>query len=266
MTIPEFQTLLQQQGQLLYRDMPWRSDTRPYYILVSELMLQQTQVDRVKPKFAAFIEHFPHPEALASAPLAEVLRLWQGLGYNRRAKFLHQAAQMVTNDWGGEFRNSADELVQLPGVGVNTAGAISVYAFNQPVVFIETNIRTVLMYHFFDPLSQVSDAELKPILTEALVGQDPQHFYWAMMDYGSNLKKQGVKNVGQSKHYVKQSKLDGSVRQIRGQILKALQNESLTPLQLEQSVDLDERFDPALSSLLKEGMVTYQGDKFSLGS
>ncbi|MCA9327351.1 A/G-specific adenine glycosylase, partial [Candidatus Saccharibacteria bacterium] len=141
METDEFQRLLRQHGEELYRDMPWRSDTRPYYVLVSELMLQQTQVDRVIPKFQAFIAAFPDERILAQASLADVLKLWQGLGYNRRAKFLHDAAKHVVAS--GDFPLDEAGLVTLPGVGKNTAGAIMAYAYNQPAIYVETNVRAV---------------------------------------------------------------------------------------------------------------------------
>jgi A/G-specific adenine glycosylase len=244
--------------------MPWRRDTSPFYVLVSELLLQQTQVDRVIPKFESFVRRFPDVSTLASAPLADVLVLWQGLGYNRRAKYLHDAAKHVVLQWGGTFPPEAEKLAELPGVGKNTAGAIAAYAFNQPALFIETNIRTVLIHHFFDPLDMVSDAELWPILSESLGREEPRQFYWAMMDYGSWLKRQGVKNVGQSRHYTKQSRLKGSVRQTRGAILKALTKRSESPAQLEQMIGLDERFDPALSGLIRDGLVEYVSGELRL--
>ena len=145
----EFQRFLRQQGEELYRDMPWRQDTRPYYVLVSELMLQQTQVDRVIPKFLAFITQFPDEKVLAGALLADVLKQWQGLGYNRRAKFLYESAKAVVVL--GAFPDDEAGLLKLPGVGKNTAGAILAYAYNQPGLFIETNIRAVYIHHFFAP-------------------------------------------------------------------------------------------------------------------
>lgn len=148
MDTQEFQEIIWQKGNELFRPMPWREDTRPYYVLVSEIMLQQTQVERVIPKFEAFIDKFPSTKELAKASLADVLTMWSGLGYNRRAKFLHEAAQMIENEFGGTFPDALQELVKLPGVGVNTAGAIVAYSFNQPVSFIETNVRTVYFYQF----------------------------------------------------------------------------------------------------------------------
>lgn len=266
MTAKEFQTLLQEQGRLRYRDMPWRADTRDYYVVVSELMLQQTQVDRVVPKFLAFTQRFPDWQTLAQSSLADVLGMWQGLGYNRRAKYLHQTAQMVTGEYKGHLPRSVDNLVKLPGIGHHTAGAIAVYAYSQPEIFIETNIRTVYFHHFFEPHEPVDDKQILPLLQQTIDRDNPRAFYWALMDYGVYLKSQGLGNINQSRHYKKQSKLDGSLRQTRGQIIKALAQSSLSAKELERAVDFDERFDLALSDLLREGLVEYKNNSFSLGS
>lgn len=238
------------------RPMPWREDTQPYYVLVSELMLQQTQVDRVIPKFEAFVAAFPDVKALANVELAEVLRLWNGLGYNRRAKFLWLAVQMVERDFSGKLPDTIEGLQKLPGVGPNTAGAILAYAYNQPVVFIETNVRTVLFHHFFaDHPEQVSDAELREVAMQVLDTDHPREWYWALMDYGTHLKKTAGGRLRQSKHYKKQAPLKGSLREMRGQIIRELTQESLPEKALRERVKADERFVPALAALIKEGMV-----------
>jgi A/G-specific adenine glycosylase len=253
--VSDFQELIWKKGRDLYREMPWREDTRPYYVLVSELMLQQTQVDRVIPKFNAFIAAFPSEATLARAGLAEVLILWQGLGYNRRAKYLHDAAKMIINDYNGTFPATYDELLRLPGVGPNTAGAIMTYAYNQPSVFIETNVRTVYFEHWFAEQDSVSDSELRVVVGETLDREHPREFYWALMDYGSWLKRQGAARLQQSKHYKKQSALKGSVREVRGQIVRVLSRGDLSLEDLQRSVTYDERFTPALAGLLSDGLV-----------
>jgi A/G-specific adenine glycosylase len=252
MGIDEFQRLVRQLGEELYRDMPWRQDTRPYYVLVSELMLQQTQVDRVIPKFEAFIKKFPSERDLADAPLAEVLKAWQGLGYNRRAKFLHEAAKNVAKL--GEFPNDEPSLVALPGVGKNTAGAILAYAYNKPAIFIETNVRAVYIYHFFANQDDVDDKDIRKMLEQTIDREHPREFYWGLMDYGSYLKKQGVR-PSQSRHYVKQPPLSGSIREVRGQILKILSEGDTTMQFLEAGYAGDERLDPALSGLEADGLI-----------
>lgn len=251
----EFQKLLRKKGEGQWRDMPWRRDSRPYYVLVSELMLQQTQVGRVIPKFEAFIARFPDEESLASAELAEVLKLWQGLGYNRRAKYLHESARMIINRFDGVFPRTEKELLELPGVGKNTAGAILAYAFNQPSIFVETNIRTVYIHHFFEGQQDVTDADIIKKLTKTLDYKNPRRFYQNLMDYGAYLKISGVRNISKSKHYIKQSPLEGSLRQMRGMILKALAHADLDESELCHRFVGDDRLETALSGLERDGLV-----------
>ena len=255
MEIDDFRAEVWEYGRKLYRKMPWREDTRPYYVLVSELMLQQTQVDRVVPKFHAFITAFPDEKVLASASLAEVLKLWNGLGYNRRAKFLHEAAKKIVTDFDGKFPQTKDDLLSLPGVGINTAGAILVYAFNQPVPFIETNVRTVFFHHFFEDRDDITDMEIMTLLKRAVDKEHPREFYWALMDYGAYLKKQGAGKIARSKHYKKQSALKGSAREVRGQIIRLLAGGDETVEALKTKLVADGRFEPALGGLLKDGLV-----------
>src|SRR5215475_5527661 len=120
------------------RDLPWRHTRDPYWILVAEIMLQQTQVDRVIPKFRAFLERFPTLEVLASAPTAEVIRAWAGLGYNRRAVNMQRTARAVLEDHDGQFPRDLATLLRLPGIGPYTAGAIACFAFEQDVGFMDT--------------------------------------------------------------------------------------------------------------------------------
>jgi len=256
MDIREFQELLADRGRDLYRDMPWRNDTRPYYVLVSELMLQQTQVDRVIPKFEAFISAFPDERSLAAASLADVLTLWSGLGYNRRAKFLHEAAKTIVHDYNGAFPDTEINLLTLSGVGKNTCGAIRAYAFNQPAIFVETNVRTVYFHHFFADGDIVDDKQIVTLLEQTIDHEHPREFYWALMDYGSWLKRSGAGRLQQSKHYKKQSALKGSVREIRGQILKYLATAGTTSHdELTKSITVDDRFDTALTGLVRDGLV-----------
>jgi len=249
--LEEFQKLLRQKGEELYRNMPWREDTRPYHVLVSELMLQQTQVSRVIPKFEAFIAAFPDEEALARASLPDMLKLWQGLGYNRRAKFLHEAAKMIMNEYDGIFPDNEKDLLKLPGVGNNTAGAILAYAFNRPSIFVETNVRTVYIHHFFNDRFDVDDKEIIILLEKTIDQKNPRRFYQNLMDYGSWLKANGVKNISASKHYKKQSPLKGSLREMRGEILRRItRNETLHDLKA------DSRFQPAIDGLLRDELIT----------
>jgi A/G-specific adenine glycosylase len=252
--VAEITEIIHQKGRELYRDMPWRQDTRPYHVLVSELMLQQTQVERVIPKFHAFVHAFPDERALANASLADVLVLWQGLGYNRRAKFLHDAAKYIVAL--GSFPDDLAGLLELPGVGKNTAGAILAYSYNQPTLFVETNVRTVYFHHFFTDGETVDDKQVLDALAQTIDREHPREFYWALMDYGSWLKRQGVGRIQQSRHYKKQSPLKGSVREIRGQIIRLLTIRDLDYDELRAQLPQDERFMPALDGLVRDGLVS----------
>lgn len=252
----EFQELIALKGRELYRTMPWREETQPYYVWVSEIMLQQTQVDRVIPKFNEFMRRFPNVYSLASASLADVLGLWNGLGYNRRAKYLHDAAKKIVEVHAGTFPDTYDELVSLPGIGPNTAGAIMAYAYNIPIVFVETNIRTVYFHHFFHESDKVHDADVKDTITRTIDQENPREFYWALMDYGTWLKRQGAGRNMLSAHYKKQSSLKGSIREVRGQIIKVLAGADMPEEELRLRVSFDDRYTAALEGVIRDGLVT----------
>lgn len=204
------------------RDFAWRNIENPYYVLVSEIMLQQTQTHRVITKYEEFIAAFPTLQALAESSLRDVLSVWQGLGYYRRARFLHQLAQIVVNEHGGVLPQDAKTLQTLPGIGAGTAGSIGAFAFNLPTVFIETNIRTVFIDSFFKDKINVTDKELLPFIAESVDQENPREWYYALMDYGVYCKAQKVNPSRKSAHYTKQSKFEGSDRQIRAQIVKLI--------------------------------------------
>lgn len=201
-------------------DLPWRQTISPYKILVSEMMLQQTQVERVVPKYRAFLRAYPSVRRLAAAPLGDVLKRWQGLGYNRRAKYLREAAIIVTDESSGRFPREISDLKHMPGVGPYTAGAIMVFAFNQPALLIETNIRQVFLHHFFADADDVSDSDVLKLVARTLPHDNPRAWYWALMDYGAHLKREYGNSNQRSRHYVRQSTFQGSDRQIRGAIIK----------------------------------------------
>lgn len=247
--------------------LPWRNTKNPYRILLSEMMLQQTQVDRVIPKYHAFIEQFPTVQSLAGASLGEVLIAWQGLGYNRRAKMLHSCAQEVVLRYKGVFPKTFTKLVSLPGIGPYTAGAVMAFAYNQPVPIIETNIRAVFIHHFFKNKDTVLDADIIALVEKTLDSKNPREWYWALMDYGSFIKKEFGNPNSKSKHYIKQSKFEGSDRQIRGAILRELVHQKkmtrISILKLLSSFE-DIRVDAQLFSLEEEGMITRKGKSYSL--
>lgn len=248
--------------------LPWRlpdADGRfdPYKIMVSELMLQQTQVARVIPKYHEFLERFPTVAALAAADLGDVLRAWNGLGYNRRAKYLRQAAAQIQEMPGGTFPQTVDELAKLPGIGKNTAGAIAAYAFNRPVVFIETNIRTVFIHHFFKGDTEVSDRQILGIAEQVMDRKHPREWYWALMDYGAHLK-QTVGNLNhRSKGYAVQSRFEGSRRQVRGKIIRQLGEGPRTSSSLEKTI-ADKRVPGVIEELLAEGLIRRRDHRLSL--
>jgi len=248
-------------------DLPWRTPEadgsfNPYKILVSEIMLQQTQVPRVLPKFAEFLGLFPTFASLAAAPLADVIKAWSGLGYNRRAKFLWQAAQAVTEQYHGQLPDSQAALVALPGIGVNTAGAVMAYAFNKPVVFIETNIRTVYIHHFFADATAVHDRDISDMVA-ATVPDNAREWYWALMDYGTHLK-QTVGNASRnSAHYSRQSAFAGSRRQLRGSVLRALHDGGKTAAELHVLLT-DERLDGVLADLVQESFIELRSGRYIL--
>ena len=249
-------------------DLPWRQpeasgEFSSYKIMVSEIMLQQTQVARVVEKYQQFLELFPSVDALAAADLGDVLRAWSGLGYNRRAKFLHQAAQKVVNDFDNVYPQTPEQLITLPGIGKNTAGAILVYAFNKPVLFVETNIRTVYIHHFFDDQNAVDDKNILNMLSITLDEDNPREWYWALMDYGSYLKQSGIRRNHQSKHYTKQSQFEGSKRQVRGEVLRALAAAPQSLTQLKKHID-DIRLEAVVNDLITEGLITKKESKLSL--
>lgn len=221
-TIHAFRRAVYRHFKLYGRVLPWRTDYDPYHILVSEIMLQQTQVDRVIDKFNTFVEMFPDVQTLADASLEAVLQQWQGLGYNRRGVALREAAKIVVRDYKGVVPDSPEQLGMLPGIGPATAASIAAFAFNRPTLFLETNIRTVLIHHFFGDQQNIDDAMLLPVAEAVLDRRRPRSWYSALMDYGTTLKKEVGNLSRRSASYKKQSRFEGSRRQVRGAILKWL--------------------------------------------
>jgi A/G-specific adenine glycosylase len=245
------------------KNLPWRQNIDDinfdYRVLVSEMMLQQTQVNRVIDKFNQWMELFPTISSLANASFDEVLSAWSGLGYNRRARYLQETAIILLNEFDGHVPREVSRLVELPGIGQATAAAIIVYAFNLPLVFIETNIRTVFIHHFFPDTTQVSDAQLVSLIDQSMDKENPREWYWAIMDYGSFLK-QSVGNISKnSKHYKKQSKFEGSARQLRGSILKLLLIKERTLRDLQENTFFDERLEAILATLERERLIKKTG-------
>lgn len=247
-------------------DLPWRKTTDPYKILVSEVMLQQTQVERVVPYYTIFLKRFPTARKLAEAPLSEVLTLWQGLGYNRRARMLHEAAKAVVGEHQGRFPASALELEKLPGIGPYTAGAVAAFACNQDGIFIETNIRTVITHHFFADRDNVTDSEVRLVLEKVHPVEQAREWYAALMDYGAHLKRSGVRINARAKGYTKQSAFSGSPREARGAIVRRLAAGSATKQQLLHLLPTErrEQLSEQLEKLLGEKLVEKVGARYFL--
>jgi A/G-specific adenine glycosylase len=243
------------------RVFPWRQTHNPYHILVSEIMLQQTQTSRVLGKYEGFIEAFPDFATLAEAPPGAVLEAWQGLGYNRRAVALHRTAQSVTRDLSGELPSTPGLLARLPGIGPYTASAVAAIAFNQPVVLVETNVRAVFMYFFFEEGEKVRDREILPLVEATIDRANPREWYYGLFDYGAMLKKTRRLNA-RSAHYRKQGPFEGSNRQMRGRILRLLL--ARRQIRLDDLVaELDASAPQVRQSLMRlheEGFLEYNGD------
>ena len=245
-------------------DLPWRKTHDPYRILVSEVMLQQTQVSRVLGKYPQFLKKFPNLRALANASVRYVLVVWQGLGYNRRALLLKRAAESVMRDFNGTFPKTAAELESLPGVGQSTRGAIMAFAFGEPTVFIETNIRAVFIAEFFPRKKKVSDKEILPLVEKTLDRKNPRAWYYALMDYGVHLKQTTTNPSRKSKHHVRQSPFKGSNREIRAKILTFLFTSPKTEPEILAHIGKTKHdAGKNLENLIKEGFITRKGPLFA---
>lgn len=267
-------------------DLPWRKKITPYRIWVSEIMLQQTQVDRVVPFFNNWMKLFPTIQKLAEVQQSEVLRAWKGLGYNSRALRMKKTAEILVKDFHGKFPIDYDNILKLPGIGPYTAGAIMAFAYDKPVVMIETNIRRVFIHHFHPsplrgaPLRRggaegggVHDRDILELIKKTLPKENFREWYWALMDYGSYLGKTIPNPNKKSKHYVVQKKFKGSDREIRGAILGfLLEQHTMTKNKLlkklrEKIKNLPgdpERFLGVLEDLEHEGFLHVHGNRVQL--
>ncbi len=248
------------------RSFPWRTTRDPYAILVSEFMLQQTQTERVIEKYGQWMAAFPSVQELAAASFIKVLELWVGLGYNRRARFLHECAKKITEEYGGIVPSAPVLLQTLPGIGAYTAAAVAAFAYDRPEVFIETNIRSVFIHFFFADRTGISDKEIFPLVQASLYEKKPRLWYYALMDYGAALKKRYGNLNRQSRHYAKQSKFEGSVRQVRGSLIRALTAQpAQTYEELAQYVQTGSNlFGKALTALMREGFVSERDGVYTI--
>ena len=242
--------------------LPWRRTRDPYAILVSEVMLQQTQVARVEGYYKQFLEQFPNFRALAQAKNGAVLTAWQGLGYNRRAMFLKRAAEIVVEQHDGRLPRDRAALEALPGIGRGTSGSLMAFAFNKPEVFIETNIRRVFIHFFFPKKRKVTDAELERYIESSIDRKQPREWYWALMDYGAAMKDENPNR--RSAHYKRQAVFKGSDRELRGKIMRstvaAKKNKINVDELLKALATSPQRFTKVLGGLEKEGLIVRKGD------
>lgn len=208
------------EGKKHHRDLAWRYIDDAYAVLVSEIMLQQTQVSRVEKYWPRFLKTFPTLDALASADTSLALEHWQGLGYNRRALALKRTAEECALQFKGELPRTYDELLKLPGIGPATAGGVMVFAYQKPALYLETNVRTVFLHELFPHEEGVSDKTLEPLVLETCSKEDPRGWYYALLDYGAYLKSVMPNPSRRSKHHSKQSAFEGSKRQKRAELVR----------------------------------------------
>jgi len=277
-----FVTRVAEQGRELYRDFPWRRTTSSYEVLVSEVMLQQTQVSRVEKRYEEWLAEFPTIDALAAAPLEPVLRAWQGLGYNRRAIALKRAAEQTAERFDGTLPADEDELRSLPGIGPATAAGVLAFAYDQPAHYLETNVRAVFLHELFADRDGVPDREIKPLVSAAVgearrQGIGPRVWYYALLDYGAHLKRSLPNPSRRSAHHTQQSRFEGSRRQKRAWLLRAVMEEPGLPVE-EYARDLGraerdagrdapdgDEVSAILGDLAAEGFLAAEGDRWFVG-
>lgn len=238
------------------RDLPWRRTRNPYHILVSEVMLQQTQVSRVLPKYTEFLAAFPDVYSLAAARPAEVLTLWRGLGYNRRALYLQKAAKVIVADYTGVFPDSETALIKLPGLGLYTARAIMVFAFEKNVAMVDTNIRQIITHYLFGGLPQ-KEKLIQETADKLVPPGRAWEWHQALMDFGALAMAKEKKTM----HIVKkQAPFKDSDRYYRGRIIDVLRVGSAKELPLVADFVREYGKTPAffhriIDGLMKDGLL-----------
>lgn len=257
MNVKKFQNIVWEHYTNNKRDLPWRQTHDPYSILVSEIMLQQTQVRRVLPKYTEWLNLFPSFKHLSQAPLHKVLKAWQGLGYNRRGLNLKKTSDIIVKKYNGHLPSDKQELLELPGIGPYTSGALQAFIWNKPVIFIETNIRTVFIHHFFNDKKDIHDKEILPYIEKTLKTENVREWYYALMDYGTNLKKNLPNPNRASKHYTKQTPFKDSNRELRSLLLQyILTHQPVSQTQILTNVKgTDGKKKKNLKALVAEGFI-----------
>ena len=267
--LDEFIRTVWREGEDHYRDLPWRYIDDPYAVLVSEIMLQQTQVPRVEKYWPRFLETFPTLDALAAAEVPLVLEMWQGLGYNRRALALKRTAEYCAEHYEGQLPEDHARLLALPGIGPATAGGVMAFAFQKPALYLETNVRTVFLHELVPGQEGVSDKQLEPLVLETCSKDDPRGWYYALLDYGAHLKSIVPNPSRRSKHYAKQSTFEGSKRQKRAELVRiVLAAPGISTEEAKRALDgfeagkgraaIDQAlFDELVAKLSSEGFFTF---------
>lgn len=263
------------EGARHHRDLPWRYLDDPFAVLVSEIMLQQTQVARVGRFWERFMATFPTIDALASAEVADVLALWQGLGYNRRALALKKTADICAAERAGTLPETAEELVRLPGIGPATAAGVVAFAFDRPAVYLETNVRTVFLHELFPEREGVPDRELVPLVADTCPDEGARAWYYALLDYGAHLKSLVANPSRRSAHYTRQSAFEGSRRQKRAELVRTVlaAPDGIPAPELHERLNAFERaagrpevdfplFDSIAEDLVAEGFFRREGDRY----
>jgi A/G-specific adenine glycosylase len=240
------------------RTFAWRTTTNAYRIAVSEVMLQQTQTERVSEKYPPFIKRFPTWKSLAKATTAEVISMWQGLGYYRRALHLHRAAKVISEQYHGRLPGSVKELQAIPGFGPYTSAAVLTFSKNEPLPMLETNIRDLYLYTFFSGINGVHDREILEKVRQTIYHRDPRRWFYALMDAGVELKRARKGTNRRSRHYTRQSAFMGSTRQVRAAVLKLLAERG--PLNLlsiaGQLAFGQDQIEVALEALCRDGFIS----------
>jgi len=267
-TFSAFRSIIKNHYKTRGRKYPFRDSSHyndPYKVIVSEIMLQQTQADRVVEKYLAFIKQFPDFKSLANASTENVLKAWIGLGYNRRALALKEIAETVITRYQGKLPASIEKLEEFPSIGSNTAASIATFAFNMAVPFIETNVRAVYLLFFFHGKENVKDTEILDIVKKTLDRENPREWYYALMDYGVLLKKTGRDPTKKSTDRPKQKPFKGSTRQFRGNILKALIQGPKMIDDLASELCIDKNVvENVAARLVAEGFLVKEGSKYKI--
>lgn len=260
----DFVQTVRREGRAHWRDLPWRNVDDPYAVLVSEVMLQQTQVKRVLDYWPRWLALFPTLDALAVADTSLVLELWQGLGYNRRALALKRCAQICSDELDGQLPVDEKALRALPGIGPATAAGVRAFAHNLPGVYLETNVRTVFLHELFPSSQDVSDKDLVPLVRDTCPPDDARAWYYALLDYGAHLKATLPNPSRRSKHHSRQSKFEGSRRQKRAELLRiVLGGGHVTLAEASRLLDAEEKRQgrPAVDPELVRSLLAQMGDE-----